>query len=505
MCILDGWGLSEEREGNAVALADTPNFDWLMGSCPNSTLVTHGEAVGLPAGCIGNSEVGHLHIGAGRTVLMEMQRITHAIRTRAFQENEILAELIADTMSSQGNIHLVGIVSEVGVHGLASHLLACARVLYARGMRCQVHAITDGRDDTPGKALEQIAWLEKNLPETSVLATVSGRYYTMDRDKRWDRVERAWHTLALGEGMRAESAQEAVTAALTRKETDEFITPTAIGGYGGICRNDGVFFTNYRSDRMRQIVSAVADPQFRRFDVTNRRMPAVAASMVSYFDPPRPWISHVFERPSIENTLGQWVARHGKRQFRLAETEKYPHVTYFLNGGREAVAPGELRSMPQSPMVSTYDLAPEMAVNEVGAEFVKATEVGFDLIVVNLANPDMVGHTGNLSAATHACEATDRVLGVIVKAVRKAGGRLVVAADHGNCEKMLDAESGGPHTAHTTNPVPVILYGADSGWRINAGTLSDLAPTILDLMNIVPPPEMTGKSLIVRHEFKPAE
>ncbi|MCY4541944.1 MAG: 2,3-bisphosphoglycerate-independent phosphoglycerate mutase [Rhodobacteraceae bacterium] len=498
LCILDGWGLSSDSEGNAVALASTPTYDWLMANCPNSRLVTHGSVVGLPDGCIGNSEVGHLHIGAGRTVLMDIQRITRAMEEGRFGGKETIAGIAGRTRAQGGRMHLCGIISEVGVHGLASHMAATAKTFDGLGVQCLIHAVTDGRDDLPGKALSQLEWLNRNLPASAEIASVIGRYYAMDRDRRWDRVEMAWRAIALGEGLRAASPRKAVHAAVKRGETDEFIKPTLIRPDGAIGPDDGVFFTNFRSDRMRQIVSAVADPGFSGFRRDGKRMPASVGSMVSYFDPPREWIRSVFSKPRIENTLGQWVSQHGRTQFRIAETEKYPHVTYFLNGGSEARFPGEVRRMPQSPMVATYDLVPEMAVEEVGKGFVEAANAGFDLIVVNFANPDMVGHTGDLAAAARACEATDRALGLGLDAMERCGGKMVVTADHGNCEQMIDPETGGPHTAHTTNPVPIVLFGGNAGWQLRTGSLTDLAPTVLDLMKLPQPPEMTGRSLVIR-------
>ena len=476
LCILDGWGISENVSGNAVRQAHTPNFDRIAAECPSSTLVTHGGAVGLPAGSIGNSEVGHLHIGAGRTILMDMQRISSAIRDGTFFTEMPLLDLARRIREQGGRAHIAGLVTDVGVHALSDHMAAAAKALTDLGLEAGLHVFTDGRDSAPGLAGRNIAGLESRLGPGARIETVSGRYYAMDRDKRWNRVEKAWRAIAAGQGKAAENAQHALELASAQGETDEFIQPSVIAGYGGIRDGDGVFFVNFRSDRMRQLAASLGDPEFSEFDVSAGPRLSAVLGMVPYFDAPLPWIDYLFRRPAVPNTLGEWVAAQGRTQFRLAETEKYPHVTYFLNGGRETPEPGEDRHMAQSPRVATYDLAPEMAAAEVADRFAAAVEAGYDLIVVNFANPDMVGHTGSLSAAIKACEAVDIGLGRAESAIRGAGGTMIVTADHGNCETMIDPETGGPHTAHTTNPVPVILgrrpgrRGAESGnicptWR----------------------------------------
>lgn len=498
LCILDGWGLRESNEGNAVAIAETPNFDRIWAECPAATLKAHGEAVGLPEGYIGNSEVGHIHIGAGRTILMEMQRINRAIEDGSFASEPAIAEFITAMQETKGSAHLIGIVSSSGVHGLATHLVESARLLCSSAVPVLIHAIADGRDAPPRDAARHIEQLEALLPEAACIATVNGRYYAMDRDRRWERVEMAWQAIVLGNGGRAATPSEAVQAAAVRGETDEFILPTAVGEYRGIAGGDGVFVTNFRSDRARQIAAAIAEPGFHEFDISGRPELSGMLGMVDYFADKKGWIGAVFGKRTIANTLGSWVAAHGKRQFRLAETEKYPHVTFFLNGGKEEREVGEDRHMPQSPKVATYDLQPEMSAVEVTARFERAVDSGYDLIVVNFANPDMVGHTGNINAAVAACEAVDRGLGRALAAMDRAGGAMIVTADHGNCEQMLDPETGGPHTAHTTNPVPVILVGGPRGRRLAHGKLTDLAPTLLELMNLPPPPEMSGRSLIRR-------
>lgn len=496
LCILDGWGLSDTLDGNAIAKAHTPHFDRLWATCPRSTLCTHGEAVGLPPGSIGNSEVGHLHIGAGRTVPMELQRINAAIESGSFAELPGLRDLAEHARRKGGAVHIAGLVTETGVHALTPHIAAAATAIAAHDVPVLVHAFTDGRDSLPGMAPEFLARLAESLPRGSRIATVCGRYFAMDRDRRWPRIGKAWRAIALGQGLHARSAAGAVRQAVERGESDEFFTPTVIDRYDGLSGGDSFLMANFRSDRVRQLMTALADPEFSEFATGHASRPGAVLGMVPYFSRMPDWIGALFEKPVITETLGECVAAGGRTQFRLAETEKYPHVTFFLNGGRERMFAGEERYMAQSPQVATYDLAPEMAAAEVAGSFAAATRAGHDLIIVNFANPDMVGHTGNLAAAVKACEAADRGLGVVLSAISDVGGRLIVTADHGNCEMMIDPATGVPHTAHTMNPVPVILFGGPDGVCLNPGTLSDLAPTILQLMDMEKPAAMTGTSLL---------
>ncbi|MDG1281546.1 MAG: 2,3-bisphosphoglycerate-independent phosphoglycerate mutase [Pseudorhodobacter sp.] len=496
LCILDGWGLNDDPSANAPVLANTPNFDALRAAGPQATLVTHGPDVGLPRGQMGNSEVGHTNIGAGRVVAMDLGAIDLAIEEGSFAQNAQLKAFIAAVQASGGVAHLMGVVSDGGVHGHVSHVIAAAKAVAEAGVPVVIHAITDGRDVAPSSAPEHMARLLDGLPKGVRIGTVIGRYWAMDRDTRWERVSRAFDAMVSAKGEAAGSAQEAIAAAHGRGETDEFIAPTVIGDYAGAAEGDGFYCLNFRGDRAREILSALGDPAFDGFDASARPKWAAMLGMVDYSVAHNAYMMTAYPKPVLKNTLGEWVAKQGKRQFRLAETEKYPHVTFFLNGGQEAPAEGEDRAMPKSPKVATYDLQPEMSAPEVSDRLVAAIEAGYDLIVVNFANPDMVGHTGDLKAAMAACEAVDKGLGRALVALRAAGGAMIVTADHGNCETMVDPVTGGPHTAHTTNLVPVILTGGPEGARLRDGRLADLAPTLLHLMGLPQPPEMTGQSLI---------
>ncbi len=499
LCILDGWGLREDRTANAPALADVPNFNRIWADCPHSTLTTFGPDVGLPTGQMGNSEVGHTNIGAGRVVAMDLGAIDLAIETGTFFRNPALLDFIAALKASGGTAHLMGVVSDGGVHGHILHLLAAVRALTGAGLPVVIHAITDGRDVPPSSAAGFIAQLLDGLPDGARVGTVTGRYYALDRDNRWERVARAYGAIINASGAEAPDATEAAAAAYERGETDEFIAPTVITGYGGAKDGDGMFCLNFRSDRAREILSAFGTPGFLGFETGPRPRWAAMLGMVDYSTDHNAFMTAAYPKQTLVNTLGEWVAARGRTQYRLAETEKYPHVTFFLNGGKEPPLPGEDRYMPKSPKVATYDLQPEMSAPEVTDYLVSAIRHGYDLIVVNFANPDMVGHTGDLAAAIAACEAVDTGLGRALGALQAAGGAMIVTADHGNCETMVDPVTGEPHTAHTTNPVPVILVGGPDGAHLrDGGRLADLAPTLLELMGLPQPPEMTGLSLIAR-------
>ncbi|MEM9475283.1 MAG: 2,3-bisphosphoglycerate-independent phosphoglycerate mutase [Pseudomonadota bacterium] len=496
LCILDGWGLREDPTANAPALADTPNVDRIMATCPHAKLITHGRDVGLPTGQMGNSEVGHTNIGAGRVVAMDLGQIDLAIEEGTFQNEAALVAFAETLKSSVGTAHLIGLVSDGGVHAHLDHIVAAATVLADLYVPVCIHAITDGRDVPPKSAQTYLAALGSALPSGIEIVTVSGRYYAMDRDTRWERVAKAYDAMVHGDGQRSASVISVIDQAYTAEVTDEFILPHVIGSYDGMSDGDGVFFLNFRADRAREILSAIGAPGFDGFDTGARPKLAAMLGMVEYSDGHNTYMSTVYPKTKIVNTLGAWVAQKGLKQFRLAETEKYPHVTFFLNGGKEEPDPGEDRFMPKSPKVATYDLQPEMSSGEVTDKFVEAIEAGYDLIVVNYANPDMVGHTGDLAAAIKACEAVDQGLGRVLDALATAGGAMVLCADHGNCEVMVDPETGGPHTAHTTNLVPVAVIGGPKGASLVDGRLADLAPTVLELMGLDLPPEMTGESLL---------
>jgi 2,3-bisphosphoglycerate-independent phosphoglycerate mutase len=496
LCILDGWGLSDDSPANAPAQAATPNFDRIWNECPHARLITHGPDAGLPSGQMGNSEVGHTNIGAGRVVAMDLGQIDLAIEDGSFYENEELQAFIAKVTESAGMAHVMGLISDGGVHGHTEHALAAAKAITDAGVTVAMHVVTDGRDVAPKSADKFVAELEERLPEGAFIATVSGRYYAMDRDNRWERVQLAYDAMINGKGFEAATAEDAVKDSYKQDVLDEFIKPVVIGGFEGVHDGDGFFCLNFRADRAREILRAIGEPDFNDFEVGERPKLSALLGMVEYSDGHNDYMDTAFPKRKIVNTLGAWVAKQGKTQFRLAETEKYPHVTFFLNGGVEVPEEGEDRFMPKSPNVATYDLQPEMSAPEVTAKFVEAINGDYDMIVVNYANPDMVGHTGDLEAAKAACEAVDSGLGEALKALEAKGGAMIVTADHGNCEVMVDPKSGGAHTAHTLNLVPVVMVGGPEGAELRDGRLADLAPTVLQLMGVEKPEEMTGESLI---------
>jgi 2,3-bisphosphoglycerate-independent phosphoglycerate mutase len=501
LVVLDGWGWREERADNAVRLARTPNFDALWASCPHGFLRTSGLDVGLPEGQMGNSEVGHLNLGAGRVVMQDLPRIDAAVADSSIATLSALTDLIAKLKASGGACHLMGLVSPGGVHSHQDHAVALARALSTAGVPVALHAFTDGRDTPPRAApayLRRLAADLAPLPGARV-ATVIGRYYAMDRDRRWDRTEKAYRAMVEGEGeARAADPVAAVEAAHARDVTDEFVPATVIGDYAGMRDGDGLLCFNFRADRVRQILAALLDAAFDGFRRRRTVRFAAAVGMTEYSNALNAFLATLFPPLALHDLLGEVVARAGLTQLRAAETEKYPHVTYFLNGGREAPFPGEDRILVPSPKVATYDLQPEMSAPELTERVVAAIGSGkYDLIVLNYANPDMVGHTGSLPAAIAACEAVDAGLGRIAEAIRAAGGVLLVTADHGNAELMRDPQTGGPHTAHTTNPVPVLLLGGPEGVGLaEEGQLADVAPTLLALLGLPQPAAMTGRSLL---------
>jgi len=508
LVVLDGWGWRENPADNAVRQARTPTFDQLWATGPHAFLHTSGGDVGLPEGQMGNSEVGHLNIGAGRIVQQELPRITRAIADGSLAASPVLADFVARMKTSGGTAHLLGLVSPGGVHSHQDHAAALARLLANAGVPCVLHAFLDGRDTPPRSAHGYIAALQKALPEGVRIASVCGRYYAMDRDKRWERVSRAYALLVDGAGGHFPDIASAIDQAYQNDVTDEFVHPAAIGAYRGMQDGDGLLCFNFRADRVRELLDALLAPGFDGFPRPRRPAFAAALGMSQYSDELVPLMATLFPPQSMDHLLGQVVAAAGRRQLRMAETEKYPHVTYFMNGGIETPNPGEDRIMVPSPRVATYDLQPEMSAPELTDKAVAAIESAqYDLIVLNFANPDMVGHTGNLAAAVIAVQTVDTGLGRIAAAIRAQAGALLVTADHGNCEMMRDPATGGPHTAHTTNPVPLVLLvpGSLQIDGLQNGRLADVAPTILALMGLPLPAEMTGHSLLHGHAARAAE
>lgn len=496
LAILDGWGWREDPADNAVAQGRTPNFDRLMRDFPHAFLTAHGAAVGLPDGQMGNSEVGHLNIGAGRIVMQDLPRIGRAAASGELEARVKDSGLLDALKSSGGACHIMGLMSPGGVHAHQDHALALARIVTAAGIEVRLHAFTDGRDCAPDAARRDLARLEAALPQGARIATVCGRFYAMDRDHRWERVSRAYDLIVSGEGARFESVDAALQAAADAGTTDEFVEPATIGDYSGARDGDALLVTNYRSDRIREILDALLEPEFSGFERQRTVRFGTAVGMVAYSEPLSARMKRLFEPQSLSDGLGETLSRAGLKQIHLAETEKYPHVTYFLNGGVEHRWPGEEWVTVPSPKVATYDLQPQMSAPELGAKVRAAIESEtFDAVIVNFANPDMVGHTGSLAAAIAAVEAVDRELGPIVDAVLARGGAAIVTADHGNCEMMKDPATDGPHTAHTLNPVPIVVAASDAA-SVEDGILADIAPSFLALAGVDQPAAMTGRSLV---------
>jgi 2,3-bisphosphoglycerate-independent phosphoglycerate mutase len=505
LLILDGFGLAPAGPGNAAALAKTPNLDRLRAVSSRTRLAASGRDVGLPAGYIGNSEVGHLNIGAGRVVYQDMTRIDVAVETGELDANPVFSRLLAQIGAAGGRLHLMGLVSDGGVHSHIGHIKALARIARARGVETLVHAFTDGRDVPPGSGAGFLEDLRQNLRELGAgrIASVCGRFYAMDRDKHWERVKEAFELLAHGRGKLVDDAVSGFNAAYASGESDEFMKPMAVralpGDPNALQDNDGVFFFNFRADRMRELVRSLL-PDFAEFDRGVLPRLCGMASMTSY-EASFP-LPVAFPKEALHMGLGEVVSKLGKKQLRLAETEKYAHVTYFFNGGVEEALPGEDRILVPSPRdVETYDLKPSMSAAEVTDRLVEAWKSGkYSLVVCNLANPDMVGHTGVLPAAVAACETVDACVGRMFETVAASGGRMCITADHGNVETMLD-EHNAPHTAHTTNRVPFLLIEPDGATpRLHEGRLGDIAPTLLSLWDVPQPEEMTGRPLTQARE-----
>ena len=505
LMILDGFGYTPEVRGNAIAAAQKPNLDQIYTKYPHTLLGASGTSVGLPEGQMGNSEVGHLNIGAGRIVYQELSRITRAIEDSSFFDNSVLAAAMNNARQPGKSLHLMGLLSDGGVHSHIEHLYALIDMAASSGVdRVFVHCFLDGRDVPPSCAETYINALESHMREkgNGRIATVSGRYYAMDRDKRWDRVQKAYDALTAGKGETSGTAAEAVTLAYGRGETDEFVLPTVVQGVEGQIRDgDSVIMYNFRPDRAREITRALCDPAFDGFDRTISLKDLMYVCMTEY-EAGMPGVVIAYPPEHPDNTIGRYLSRLGKTQLRLAETEKYAHVTFFMNGGVEEPDPGEDRILVPSPKVATYDLQPEMSAYELRDKAVEALESRkYDLIIMNFANPDMVGHTGVFDAAVAAIEALDDCVGKIYEKVTETGASLIITADHGNADTMID-EQGKPITKHSTNPVPTVVitppYDGSPEMKLReGGVLADLAPTLLQLMGLEKPEEMTGKSMIV--------
>ena len=506
LTVLDGWGYRAETKGNAIALARKPNYDRLLAEFPNTLISTSGPPVGLPEGQMGNSEVGHLNIGAGRVVQMDITRIDQAIATGALFENTLLLEAMKRGRERQ--LHFMGLVSDGGVHSQLEHLFALLRMARQNKVeRVFVHVFLDGRDTPPNSGIDYLRHLQQKMRELGVgrIASLSGRYYGMDRDNRWERVERAYNAAVHGESeKRATDAVEAVRLSYEQGVTDEFTLPVVITEGAGVAAppvacirdEDAVVFFNFRADRARQMSKAIAEPGFDQFTDASRPKDLLYVAMTQY-DKNWPWLRYLFGPEKLEHILAQVFTEAGFRNLRCAETEKYAHVTYFFNGGVEKPFPGEERLLVPSPKVATYDLKPEMSAAGITDGIIQAIEKGeFDAIVMNFANADMVGHSGKLEPTIKAVETVDACLGRIFQSLRPRGGAWIITADHGNAETMIDPMTGGPHTYHTTNPVPFILLDEDGRVRLQpGGALRDIAPTLLGVLGIPQPGEMTGRDL----------
>ncbi len=506
LMILDGYGLNEKKEANAVAMANTPVMDKLMAEYPFVKGNASGMAVGLPEGQMGNSEVGHLNMGAGRIVYQELTRITKEIQDGDFFKNEALLKAVKNCKENNSDLHLFGLLSDGGVHSHNSHMYGLLELAKKEGIQnVYVHAFLDGRDTAPasGKGFVQEALDKMNEIGVGKIASVMGRYYAMDRDNRWDRVEKAYKAIADGEGVTAEDALSAVQNSYDKEETDEFVLPTVIMENGTpvatVKDNDSVIFYNFRPDRARELTRAFCADEFDGFERKGGRKNTTFVVFTEY-DVTIPNKTVAFHKVEITNTFGEYLAKNGKTQLRTAETEKYAHVTFFFNGGVEEPNKGEERLLVKSPKVATYDLQPEMSAYKVCDGLVDAIKSDkYDVIIINFANPDMVGHTGVQEAAVKAVEVVDECVGKAVEALKEVDGQMFICADHGNCEQLIDYETGAPFTAHTTNPVPFILVNYDENYTLReGGCLADIAPTLLEMMEMEQPAEMTGKSLLIK-------
>ena len=502
LMILDGFGINEKTEGNAVKLANIPNLNEILKSNPNTIIHTSGLEVGLPEGQMGNSEVGHTNIGAGRIVYQDLAKITKAIEDGDFFSLPEFVKAIENCRKNNSKLHIMGLLSDGGVHSHNRHLYALLEMAKRRDFEnVYVHCFLDGRDTPPASGEGYIAELEEKMKEKGIgqIATLSGRFYSMDRDKRWERVSKAYDALVNGVGEKANSAISAIEESYQKEVFDEFVKPTVITNKNGepvakIEDGDSVIFFNFRPDRAREITRSIVDKNFDGFET--KKMDTYFVCMTPY-DETMPNVEVAYKKEEIKNTFGEYISSKGLKQLRIAETEKYAHVTFFFNGGEEKQYEGEDRILVPSPKVETYDLKPEMSAYEVTDKVVEAIKSEkYDSIILNYANPDMVGHTGNIEAAIKALEAIDECVSRVVKAINEVGGILLITADHGNSEQMIDYKTGEPYTAHTTNPVPLAIVGIPNNKKVKQGRLADLAPTMLDLLELEKPNEMTGESLI---------
>ena len=502
LMILDGWGIAPAGPYNAAKTAKTPELSRLFETYPHTRLLASGNAVGLPEGQMGNSEVGHTNLGAGRVVMQDLPKIDLAIKDGSLKKNPVLLKLIEKLKENGKTCHLMGLMSPGGVHSSQHHIVALAGILNKHGIKTDVHAFLDGRDTPPESAAGFVAEFEKDTAamENVKIATVAGRFYAMDRDKRWDRVEKAYNNMVMADGKRFADAVEAIKASYAEKVSDEFVVPAVIGDYQGFEDGDAVLMANFRADRAREILYALADREFTGFERKKTIELSMAVGMTEYSVDHNRFMQTMFPPEALVHIFGEVVAENGLTQLRIAETEKYAHVTFFFNGGEEKEFAGESRILVPSPKVATYDLKPEMSVYEVTDHLVDAIEKQkFDVIIFNFANGDMVGHTGIMEAALKAVAAVDECLGRVVKAIKDVDGALLVTAEHGNSEKMVDEKTGQPYTAHTVGDVQAVLVnGPKDVAALNNGKLADISPTLLDLLGIKQPAEMTGKSLLVR-------
>ncbi|MBT4880433.1 MAG: 2,3-bisphosphoglycerate-independent phosphoglycerate mutase [Alphaproteobacteria bacterium] len=498
LCVLDGWGESAKKEGNAISMAKTPVWDGFLKKYPHTLLEASGEAVGLPKGQMGNSEVGHLTLGAGRVVLQDLPRISRAFQDGSVENNSVLHAFTDTLASNGGGCHLMGLLSPGGVHSHQDHLFKLIEILSQKRIPIVLHLFLDGRDTPPKSAKSFLKALDDHLKGNTVVGTVSGRYYAMDRDKRWERTKVAYDAIVYGKGCHEKSLEKVVEDSYEEGLSDEFIIPTVVGSYKGFAPGDGLLCFNFRADRVRQILQAILDPEFAQFERTEGASLSCAVGMTEYSADHNLWLKSLFESVVLKEILGEVISKNGDKQLRVAETEKYAHVTFFFNGGVEIPFEGEDRLLVPSPKVATYDLQPEMSAIQMTDMLVeRVRENKHDFVMINYANPDMVGHTGDLRATISAIETIDVCLGILAKEVLSVGGLLLITADHGNAEQMEDQQTKGSHTAHTCNPVPFVCVGleADSKKPLTPGTLANVAPTILELLGYDVPEEMESGSL----------